>query len=218
MASARKPKSRRESGKAGKTKRPTRRHSKLRVKQPGDEAPAPTIGPGFTTFADFDEAVRFLYSRVNAEALRPRNIPGHVWKLERMHALMEALDNPHRAFKSVHVAGSKGKGSVCEMVSAALGGCGLTTGLYTSPHVCDIRERIRLNGELVSHKQFVSLVSEVALAADSVKRKAGAATFFELMTAAAFLHFAREAVGQRWCRWSWHSWKRCRGPGCSPPP
>ncbi len=194
MAAPRKNSSKRETKKIGKVKRPGRRRSLLRVKQPESERPVPNVGPGFRRFADFDETIRFLYSRVNVEAMRPKKISPQVWKLDRMEALMEALDNPHRAFKSVHVAGSKGKGSVCEMASAALIGCGVTTGLYTSPHVCDIRERIRLNGEMIADQEFVALVSEVALAADSIKRRFGPATYFELLTAVAFLYFAREAV------------------------
>lgn len=168
--------------------------SKLRPRAAESAEATPTIGPGFSRFADMDEAMRFLYSRTNVEAISPNKIEPHVWKLDRMHALMEALDHPERAFKSVHVAGSKGKGSVCEMTAAALSGCGLATGLYTSPHVTDIRERIRLNGEWISPRDFVSVVSEVALAGESLKRKWGPATFFELMTAAAFLRFAHEAV------------------------
>lgn len=166
----------------------------LRVVRKDTSAQTPAIGPGFDRFADLDEATRYLYSRTNIEALRPKKVPSQVWRLDRMEALMEALDNPHRTFRSVHIAGSKGKGSVCEMTSATLVGCGLTTGLYTSPHISDIRERIRLNGEMVSERDFVSLLSEVAIAAESIRRRSGAATFFELMTAAAFVHFAREAV------------------------
>lgn len=170
-----------------------KRHTKLRLKKPDADA-VPSIGPGFKSFADLKEALRFLYSRINVEMIRPRKVEPQVWRLDRMHALMGALDDPHRAFKSVHVAGSKGKGSVCEMLAAALIGCGLTTGLYTSPHVIDIRERIRLNGEMVSERDFVRLVSEVALAADGIKRRHGAATYFELLTAAAYLHYAQQAV------------------------
>lgn len=194
MPPAKKSISRREVKKPGKPAKKRRRHSLLRVIRKDSGKPTPAIGPGFEAFTDLDEATRYLYSRTNVEALSPKKVPAQVWKLDRMEALMEALDNPHRTFRSVHVAGSKGKGSVCEMTSAALVGCGLTTGLYTSPHICDIRERIRLNGQLVSERDFVSLVSQVALAAESIRRRFGPATFFELLTAAAFVHFAREAV------------------------
>ncbi|MBX3378591.1 MAG: bifunctional folylpolyglutamate synthase/dihydrofolate synthase [Phycisphaeraceae bacterium] len=194
MPPTKKPNSRRDAKKPVSPAKKRRRHTLLRVIRKDNSKPAPAIGPGFKGFADLDEAIRFLYSRTNVEALSPQKVPAQVWKLDRMHALMEALENPHRTFRSVHVAGSKGKGSVCEMTSAALIGCGLTTGLYTSPHISDIRERIRLNGEPVSARDFVSLVSEVAIAAESIRRRSGTATFFELMTAAALVHFAREAV------------------------
>ncbi|MGH7243277.1 MAG: bifunctional folylpolyglutamate synthase/dihydrofolate synthase [Phycisphaerales bacterium] len=194
MPPAKKTNTRREIKKPVRPAKKRRRHSQLRVIKKDTSKPTPAIGPGFKSFADADEATRYLYSRTNVEALSPKKIPAQVWKLDRMEALMEALGNPHRTFRSVHVAGSKGKGSVCAMTSAALIGCGLTTGLYTSPHIADIRERICLNGQMVSERDFVSLISEVAIAADSIRRKMGMATFFELMTAAAFVHFAREAV------------------------
>jgi len=194
MPPAKKPNSRRDVKKPVKPAKKRRRHSFLRVIRKDSAQPTPAVGPGFKAFADLDEATRYLYSRTNVEALSPKKVPAQVWKLDRMEALMEALDNPHRTFRSVHVAGSKGKGSVCEMTSAALVGCGLTTGLYTSPHISDIRERIRLNGEMVSNRDFVSLISEVAIAAEAIRRRSGTATFFELMTAAAFVHFAKEAV------------------------
>jgi dihydrofolate synthase/folylpolyglutamate synthase len=194
MPPAKKTNSRRDVKKPGRPAKKRRHHSLLRVIRKESTKPAPAVGPGFKGFADLDEATRYLYSRTNVEALSPKKVPAQVWKLDRMEALMEALDNPHRTFRSVHVAGSKGKGSVCEMTSAALVGCGLTTGLYTSPHISEIRERIRLNGQMVSERDFVSIISEVAVAAEAIRRRSGIATFFELMTAAAFVHFAKEAV------------------------
>ncbi|MFO0859974.1 MAG: folylpolyglutamate synthase/dihydrofolate synthase family protein [Phycisphaerales bacterium] len=179
---------------AKKTAKPRRRHSMLRVIKKTEAAEAPAVGPGFKGFRTAEEANSYLYARTNVEAMRPKKVPTQVWKLDRMIALMEALENPHQSFKSVHVAGSKGKGSVCEMTSAALVGCGLTTGLYTSPHINDVRERIRINGQMVDEQTYAGLISDVAVAAESIKRRMGQATFFEVMTAAAFLHFAREAV------------------------
>lgn len=179
---------------AKKTAKPRRRHSMLRVIKKTEGAEAPAVGPGFKGFRTAEEANSYLYARTNVEAMRPKKVPTQVWKLDRMIALMEALENPHQSFKSVHVAGSKGKGSVCEMTSAALVGCGLTTGLYTSPHINDVRERIRINGQMVDEQTYAGLISDVAVAAESIKRRMGQATFFEVMTAAAFLHFAREAV------------------------
>lgn len=150
--------------------------------------------PRRADFASYDEAIAFLLERANVETTRPGQVDPRAFKLERTIDLLGALGDPHRAFKSIHVAGSKGKGSVCEMAAAALQGCGLTTGLYTSPHLIDPRERIRLNGTMISHEDFTRLSSRVATVVPAIRRKWGEPTFFELFTAVAFLHFAEQAV------------------------
>lgn len=139
-----------------------------------------------------------MLSRVNVERARPEKVEPGVWKLDRMRAVLEELGNPHEQFKSLHVAGSKGKGSVVEMAAAALAGCGYVTGIYTSPHLIDIRERVRINEAKIAPRDFADLEAEVSAAAAKVATRGGEsggdATFFEIMTAMAFLHFARQAV------------------------
>ena len=105
---------------------------------------------------------------------------------------MSALGNPHRAYKTVHVAGTKGKGSTASMLAAMLRGCGLKVGLYTSPHLIDIRERIMVNGQMISEAGFARTVA--AVAAVTKRAKVLDPTYFEIMTAAAFKHFANEEV------------------------
>src|SRR5882757_255215 len=73
---------------------------------------------------DMDGACRWLLERTDVERMNPSRLEADTLKLDRMHRLMELLGNPHRAFKSVHVAGTKGKGSTCEMTAAMLEGCG----------------------------------------------------------------------------------------------
>lgn len=142
-----------------------------------------------------DEARRYLQSLLNVESLRPSRVDhDQVFKLERMHALVAALGNPHAAFRCVHVAGSKGKGSVCEMTAAALGGCGLTVGVYTSPHLLDLRERIRINGEWISDASLASCMDRVAEAARGLPASVGTVTHFEALTACALVYFADQAV------------------------
>jgi dihydrofolate synthase/folylpolyglutamate synthase len=146
----------------------------------------------FATRADVDA---YLRSRLNVEALRPASVEADkVFRLERMTALLERLGNPQRGFRAVHVAGSKGKGSVCEMTAACLDGCGYATGLYTSPHLVDIRERIRVRREWISDEAFAAVIGAAASAASDIARTHGEATHFEIMTAAAYLHFAQQAV------------------------
>src|SRR5690606_11815084 len=72
--------------------------------------------------------------------------------------LCSALDNPHQKFKSIHIAGTNGKGSSSHMLSAVLQTAGYKTGLYTSPHLLDFRERIRINGEMISKEEVISFV------------------------------------------------------------
>ncbi|MBM4108352.1 MAG: bifunctional folylpolyglutamate synthase/dihydrofolate synthase [Phycisphaerae bacterium] len=167
-------------------------HDKGSVDPPNDHA-APAR-KGARSLHSYDEAVAWLGEQTNVERSRPENLGADVFKLERMHALAEALGHPERSFKSVHVAGSKGKGSVCEMTASCLEACGYTTGLYTSPHLVDMRERVRINQRRIEPGDFLDLLKRVAGAADAVARKHGHATFFELVTALAFCHFAEQAV------------------------
>lgn len=109
--------------------------------------------------------------------------------LERMEKLMQALGNPQKKFSAVHVTGSNGKGSVCAMLESILTSAGFRVGLYTSPHLVDVRERIRFNKKNISSSDFYKWVSHVWNCA----KKAGLdedLTYFELLTAVAFFYFA----------------------------
>ena len=148
-------------------------------------------------FAQFNTAYRWLLERTNVERLRPSRVDQSMFKLERMSALMERLGNPQESLRCVHVAGTNGKGSVVAMLRAALTRAGAATGAYTSPHLMNVRERITVGGELVSEESFADLVSRVGREAEAIGRQKndlGEATFFEIMTAMAFLHFAEQAV------------------------
>ncbi len=106
--------------------------------------------------------------------------------LERMLALMADLGNPHRALRTVHVAGTNGKGSVCAMIASALSCSGARTGLYTSPHLLKAEERIRIDGAEIAEAEFVALINDLQPLFDKHQ-----CTFFEAMTAIAFVHFQR---------------------------
>ncbi len=123
-----------------------------------------------------------------------RTDAGRALGLERMKALMRALDDPQLACRVVHVAGSKGKGSVCEMVAAAAQGCGCVAGLYTSPHLVDLRERIRVGGRMISESDFVAALTEVERAEACLPESLRPVTHFEAVTAAAFMYFRSRAV------------------------
>ncbi|MFN0133170.1 MAG: bifunctional folylpolyglutamate synthase/dihydrofolate synthase [Phycisphaerales bacterium] len=143
---------------------------------------------------NYTQALRYLGERVNFERTRPGKMPTDAFKLDRMRALMAGLGDPQRELKCVHIAGSKGKGSVAEMTAACLTGCGYATGLYTSPHLVDVRERVRINGEPIGYAPFARQMQRVAMAGENLTKELGEPTYFEIVTALALLHFAEEAV------------------------
>ncbi len=140
------------------------------------------------TFAD---TVRFLFRWAT-------NWQGVVkWGLERMRVLLAALGDPHRQGRFVHVAGTNGKGSTCAMIESALRADGLRTGLYTSPHLITPRERIVIDGQMISEDDWISVFEEVHGSAERLlaSEAIGAhPSFFETVTAMAFLAFARADV------------------------
>lgn len=151
-----------------------------------------TEGDG--VFVDYDAALAYLNDRTNLEKVRQDRVVADQFKLDRMRALAGSLGDPQDALTIVHVAGSKGKGSTCEMVASCLQACGYTTGLFTSPHLIDVRERLRVGGQLVAHGVFADAMSRVREAERAVAPAHGPATFFEIMTALGLLIFAEQAV------------------------
>lgn len=122
-----------------------------------------------------------MFSRVGPAALKPG--------LDNTLALVAALNNPHHRFKSIHVAGTNGKGSVSHMLAAMLQTAGFKTGLYTSPHLYDFRERIRINGQMIPEAAVVDFVARIQPQIEQLDP-----SFFEITVAMAFDYFAQEAV------------------------
>ncbi|KAF5837251.1 Mur ligase [Dunaliella salina] len=115
--------------------------------------------------------------------------------LGRMHRLLAALGNPHKQWPVVHVAGSKGKGSTATMISSILRSSGYSVGLYTSPHLLSITERINVQGSPISRLAFEALETEhAALIAKQLEAEGGRLSHFEALTALAFRHFADRKV------------------------
>lgn len=127
---------------------------------------------------DFREAERALVARQD-----------YIKKdgLARVHACLARLGDPHLKLKTVHVTGTNGKGSVCALFEAGLRAAGLKTGLFISPHLVSITERIRLGGENIPEERFAALFEEALAAGPDL-------SFFELLTCMAFLYFVREQV------------------------
>lgn len=140
----------------------------------------------------YKAALTYLSTKTNYERMLRVGYNHTNFNLARMQRLLDGLGNPQKKFKSLHIAGTKGKGSTCHMLAGMLQNIGLKVGLYTSPHLLDIRERIRVNGELVAEAEFTRLVAKIAPIADRLRKENP--TFFELMTAMAFLHFANAKV------------------------
>ena len=144
---------------------------------------------------DYQQALDYIYSFIDYETVsRPRDAANY--DLRRMEELLRHLDNPHLKAKSVHIAGSKGKGSVAAMMASVLTTSGYTTGLFTSPHLHSFNERIRVDGELISEAELASLVERLKPEVEAVNEKAtyGQLTTFELMTALAFTYFELKGV------------------------
>lgn len=146
------------------------------------------------TIDNYQGATRYLADRINFEKVVPTRARRDEYKLDRIRALLDKLGNPHDAIRTVHVAGTKGKGSTCEMAASCLRACGYTVGLYTSPHLIDARERVRINGRMISHADFTVHTARIAAAGRKIERDMGRLTYFEVMTALGMLHFAEQAV------------------------
>jgi dihydrofolate synthase/folylpolyglutamate synthase len=127
-----------------------------------------------------EEALAFLFARTTG---------GVKFGLERTHALLDALDNPHRAYPVIHVAGTNGKGSSLATAEALLRGRGLRVGKYTSPHLVDFRERILVDRTAIDANDVVEFVERWTPLVEEI-----GATFFEATTAMAFDAFARGSV------------------------
>jgi dihydrofolate synthase/folylpolyglutamate synthase len=123
--------------------------------------------------------------------------PSHKFDLDHMRVLLEAMDHPERRFPSVLIAGTNGKGSTSATLASILQASGLKTGLYTSPHLIRINERIRVNGREIGDDDFAALHGEVDRVATSLMERSELPwhpSFFEMMTAIAFSHFANQRV------------------------
>ena len=138
----------------------------------------------------YNKALDYLYSFVDYSLKHSSELAKAEFNLDRMFALMEELGNPQSAYPIIHVAGTKGKGSVCALCASALQAGGYTVGLYTSPHLLDYCERVQVNGEPISHEQMIELVEEIKPAVAKIPKL----TTFEITTALGFLAFARNDV------------------------
>jgi dihydrofolate synthase/folylpolyglutamate synthase len=136
----------------------------------------------------YNKALDYLYSFVDYSLKHASELARAEFNLNRMFALMDALGNPQNAYPVIHVAGTKGKGSVSALCASGLQAAGYKVGLYTSPHLLDYCERIQVNGEPISHASMVELVEQIKPAVAKISKL----TTFEITTALGFLAFAKQ--------------------------
>ncbi len=138
----------------------------------------------------YNQALDYLYSFVDYSLKHISELARAEFNLDRMFALLEELGEPQARYPILHVAGTKGKGSVAALCASALKAAGYEVGLYTSPHLWDYVERIQIDGEPISHTQLVELVEQVRDAIARIPKL----TTFEITTALGLLAFAKENV------------------------
>lgn len=135
----------------------------------------------------YDETVRYLYD--STPVFEHVGASAYKEGLDNTQALDEHFGHPHRCYKTIHVAGTNGKGSCSHTLAAILQSAGCKVGLYTSPHLVDFRERIRVNGMCISEKRIVDFVEQERSFFEPLHP-----SFFELTTALAFKYFAEQQV------------------------
>lgn len=138
----------------------------------------------------YNKALDYLYSFIDYSLKHISELAKAEFNLDRMFALMKELGDPHTKYPIIHVAGTKGKGSVSALCASGLKVAGYKVGLYTSPHLLDYTERIQINGEPISHEQLVELVEEIKPVVARIPKL----TTFEITTAIGFLAFAQQNV------------------------
>lgn len=138
----------------------------------------------------YSDALNFLFTFQDFSLTHMEQIAPERFELGRMFALMERLGNPQQEYPTIHIAGTKGKGSVAALCAAVLQAAGYKTGLYTSPHLVDFRERVQVDGEWIEEDAFVEAARQLQAQVAGLP----GVTSYELQTALAFLYFARQQV------------------------
>jgi len=145
---------------------------------------------------NYNQAEDYLNTFTNYEQVPGITYASSDYSLRHVEELLTRMGNPQLAARTIHIAGTKGKGSVAAMIAQVLSGSGHKTGLYTSPHLHTLRERISVDGSLISEAEFAAAMAEVKPFIESMKQDAAfrQLTYFEALTALAFAYFKKKRV------------------------
>ena len=145
---------------------------------------------------NYSQAEEYLNSFVNYEQIQGIPYAQRGYGLSHVEEILSRIDDPQLAARTVHIAGTKGKGSVSAMIAQVLSTSGYRTGLYTSPHLHNVRERIRVDGNLISEAEFASVMTELKPFIESMKQDTTLRqlTYFEALTALAFAYFQKKRL------------------------
>jgi dihydrofolate synthase/folylpolyglutamate synthase len=144
-------------------------------------------------FSSYKEAIKYLFSKTDYEKEKIVRYNTTTFDLERTEKLLALVGNPHKKIPTVHIAGTKGKGSTATMLAKMLEYNHYKVGLYTSPHVINLHERIVVNSEMVTEEQMLALVNRLYAPIEKLAKK-NPPSFFEIMTTIAFMHFVDAKV------------------------
>ncbi|MGR3302328.1 MAG: bifunctional folylpolyglutamate synthase/dihydrofolate synthase [Candidatus Scalindua sp.] len=145
-------------------------------------------------FNSYKQAIEFLLQTIDYEKLTQYKYDTSTFDLKRMEEMMAFAGNPHKKGRYIHITGTKGKGSTATIIASVLKAFGLKTGLFTSPHLIYLGERMKVNDRMISQTMFVQLINRLKPYIDNImlKNPTLMPTFFEIVTAIAFLHFEKK--------------------------
>jgi dihydrofolate synthase / folylpolyglutamate synthase len=148
-----------------------------------------------TSIDSYDDAVQWIYGRINYERVRPQKLSTH-FRLERVEKLLSVIGSPQQRIPAVHIAGTKGKGSTAAILNSILVSSGIRTGLFTSPHIELFEERLCVNGAMPNQSQLTELVTELQdrLSHADPDIVADGPTYFEVATLLAWMFFDQQKV------------------------
>lgn len=147
-------------------------------------------------FQSYEEALTFLHKSIDYEKLISYQYNASTFSLDRMEKLLAYAGDPHKELPCIHITGTKGKGSTAIMIATILEHAGLMTGLFTSPHFVDLKERIQINHQKISDQEFVYSIQKLRpyIQHLRVTEPAASPTFFEILTAVGMLHFKKREI------------------------